>query len=148
MSNKTTLNSSATAEAKRRVGAKLGVIWWAIFLRGILALTLALCAFVWPEQTLGLLIKLLGLYFLLDGVIGGISAYRSGDKLSPVVQAIVSLTIGLVLLLWTEVSGKVFLILVGVWLILQGAGLTVAAFRIESGDVRRTLTMVIGGTMA
>lgn len=140
--------TEAAAAAKHRVDAKLGEIWWAILIRGLLALALAVCAFVWPEKTLGIFVKLLGAYFLIDGVIGAIGAYRSGDKASPLMQAIVSLALGLVLLLWTGISGKVFLILVGIWLVLQGIGLLLAAFRMDSADEERGLAMVIGGVMA
>ncbi|MEZ6071568.1 MAG: DUF308 domain-containing protein [Pirellulales bacterium] len=120
--------ADAAVAAKHRVDAKLGEIWWAILLRGLLALALAVCAFVWPEKTLGIFVKLLGAYFLIDGAIGAFSAYRSGDKASPMMQAIVSLALGLVLLLWTGISGKLFLVLVGIWLLLQGIGLLLAAF--------------------
>ncbi len=107
------------------------------------------CApFVWPDKTLGIFVKLLGAYFLIDGVIGAVHAYRSGDKASPLMQAIVSLALGLVLLLWTGVSGKLFLILVGVWLLLQGVSLFLAAFRMDSTDEQRPLTMGIGTVMA
>jgi len=140
--------AAAAATAKQRVDAKLGEIWWAILLRGLLALALAVSAFVWPEKTLGIFVKLLGAYFLIDGVIGAISAYRSGDKASPLMQAIVSLALGLVLLLWTGISGKLFLILVGIWLVLQGISLLLAAFRMDSADEQRGLAMVIGGVMA
>jgi uncharacterized membrane protein HdeD (DUF308 family) len=148
MSEKIERVSEAAAIAKHRVDAKLGEIWWAILLRGLLALALAVCAFVWPDKTLGIFVKLLGAYFLIDGVIGAISAYRSGDKASPLMQAIVSLALGLVLLLWTGISGKLFLILVGIWLVLQGISLLLAAFRMASADEQRGLAMVIGGVMA
>ncbi|MBI1346040.1 hypothetical protein GC163_07100 [bacterium] len=134
--------------AKRRVVARLGEIWWAILLRGLLTLGLAVCAFVWPEKTLEIFVTLLGAYFLIDGVIGAISAYRSGEKTSPLMQALVSLAIGLVLLLWADVSAKIFLILVGLWLLLQGVSLLVAAFRMERDDAQRNLAMVIGAVMA
>ena len=140
-------SAGVAAAAKQRVDAKLGDIWWAILLRGVLALGLAVCAFVWPEKTLGLFVKLLGAYFLIDGVIGAIGAYRSGDKASPLMQAIVSLALGLALLLWTGISAKLFLILVGIWLVLQGFSLLLAAFRMESTDEQRGLAMVIGGVM-
>lgn len=136
------------AAAKHRVESKLGQIWWAILLRGVLALGLAVCAFVWPEKTLSIFVKLLGAYFLIDGAIGAVSAYRSGDKAAPLLQAVVSLAIGLVLLLWTDVSGKLFLILVGIWLVLQGISLLLAAFRMESADEERGLAMIIGAVMA
>ncbi len=137
----------ATA-AKLRVDATLGHIWWAILMRGLLSLGLALCAFVWPEKTLSLLVQLLGAYFLIDGVIGAIHAFRSKEKASPLLQTIVSVTIGLVLLLWADVSAKIFLILVGVWLALQGIGLFLAAIRMDKENITRGMTMAIGGVMA
>ncbi|MDG2223636.1 MAG: DUF308 domain-containing protein [Rubripirellula sp.] len=148
MSDKQQRVAEAGANAKQRVNSKLGEIWWAILLRGLLALLLAACAFVWPEKTVGMMVKLLGGYLLIDGVIGGISAHRSGDKTSPLLQAIASLAIGLVLLLWSGVSAKIFLVLVGVWLALQGAGLFLAAFKTSDDDGARGLTLSIGGVMA
>jgi uncharacterized membrane protein HdeD (DUF308 family) len=139
--------AEVAAAAKHRVDAKLGEIWWAILVRGLLTLALAVCAFVWPEKTLGIFVKLFGAYFLIDGVIGAVSAYRSGDKASPLMQAIVSLALGLVLLLWTGISGKLLLILVGIWLVLQGISLLLAAFRMDSADEQRGLVMGIGGAM-
>ena len=137
----------AAVAAKQHVDAKLGDIWWAILLRGLLALGLAACAFVWPERTLGIFIKLLGAYFVIDGVIGAIGTYRSGDRASPLMQTIVSLAIGLVLLLWTGISAKLFLILVGIWLALQGFSLFLAAFRMAPGERVRAPTMAIGAVM-
>ena len=86
MSKKHERVAEVAAVAKQRVDAKLGDIWWAILLRGLLALGLAISAFVWPEKTLGIFVKLLGGYFLIDGVIGAVSAYRSGDKTSPIMD--------------------------------------------------------------
>ena len=107
MSEREERAAKVAAAAKQRVDVKLGEIWWAILVRGVLALGLAICAFVWPEKTLGILIKLLGAYFLIDGVIGAVGAYRSEDKTSQLMPAIVSLAIGLVLLLWTGISAKI-----------------------------------------
>ena len=148
MSQKHERAAEVAAVAKQRVDSKLGDIWWAILLRGLLALGLAVCAFGWPEKTLGLMVKLLGAYFLIDGVIGAISVYRGSEKASPLMQAIVSLALGLVLLLWTGISAKLFLILVGIWLALQGVGLFMAAMKMDVEDEGRGLTMVIGGVMA
>jgi uncharacterized membrane protein HdeD (DUF308 family) len=137
----------AAVAAKQRVGTKLGHVWWAILLRGLLALGLAVCAFVWPEKTLGIFVKLLGVYFLIDGIIGAIGAYRHGDRASSLMQTTVSLAIGLVLLFWTGISAKLFLILVGIWLTLQGISLLLAAFRMASAQEERGLTMAIGTVM-
>lgn len=140
--------AEVAAGARLRVESKLGEIWWAILSRGVLALSLAVCAFVWPQQTLGILIKLLGAYFLIDGVIGAIACYRGGDRGASLLQAIVSVAIGLVLLLWTDVSAKLFLVFVGVWLVLQGIGLFLSSRKIDSVEGERGLMGIIGGIMA
>jgi uncharacterized membrane protein HdeD (DUF308 family) len=131
------------SQAKHRVESKLGKIWWAILLRGLLAIALAVCAFAWPERTIEILVKLLGAFFLIDGLVGAFGAYRSQGGISQVLPAVVSLALGLVLLLWAGVSAKIFLILVGVWLILQGLGLLWSAFKVGRDAPERGLTMVI-----
>jgi uncharacterized membrane protein HdeD (DUF308 family) len=90
----------------------------------------------------------LGAYFLIDGVIGAIGAFRSGDRGAQLMQAIVGLAIGLVLLLWTDVSAKLFMIFVGIWLVLQGFGLFLSSRKIEPAEGERGLMGIIGGIMA
>jgi uncharacterized membrane protein HdeD (DUF308 family) len=148
MSERSDRAAEVAAGVKLRVDTKLGEIWWTILSRGVLALGLAVCAFVWPEQTLGILLKLLGAYFLIDGAIGAVGAYRSGDTGPQLMQAVVSLAIGLVLLLWTDVSAKLFLIFVGIWLGLQGLGLFMSSRKIDPVEGERGLMGVIGGIMA
>jgi uncharacterized membrane protein HdeD (DUF308 family) len=138
----------AAMSAKQRVSTKLGHVWWTIMIRGILAIALAVCAFVWPTKTVGLLVKLLGTYFAIDGAVSAIGAYRGNEKAATTMQAIAGLSLGLILLFWPGVSAKLFLILVGVWLIMQGLGLLLAAFRMDSSDGTRNLTFGIGAAMA
>jgi uncharacterized membrane protein HdeD (DUF308 family) len=123
--------SELAMEVKFRVDERLGEIWWSLLTRGVLAVILGLCAMVWPQQTIGVLIKVLGVYFLIDGVIGAIWFYRSGELRSALIQAIVGVSIGMVLLVWTGVSAKLFMIFIGFWMILQGVGLFLASRRIE-----------------
>jgi uncharacterized membrane protein HdeD (DUF308 family) len=148
MSERSERAAQVAAGVRLRVDTKLGDIWWTILSRGVLALALAVCAFVWPQQTLGILIKLLGAYFLIDGVIGAIGAFRSDDRGAQLMQAIVSLAIGLVLLLWTDVSAKLFLIFVGIWLVLQGIGIFLSSRKIDPAEGERGLMGIVGGIMA
>lgn len=148
MSERSEKLAEAASAAKLRVDAKLGHVWWAILLRGLLALALAACAFLWPSKTVGIFVKLLGAYFAVDGVIAAVAAYRGDRKTSTIAQAIVSLSLGLVLLFWTGLSAKLFLVLVGVWLLLQGVSLVLAAFQMDQLDETRGLTFTIGGVMA
>ena len=140
--------AKVAAGLKHKADSKLGDIWWAFMLRGVLALGLAVCALFWPEKTIGLLIKLLGAYFLIDGLAGAIGAIRAEDKRSHLMPAIVSLAAGLVLLFWTGVSAKLFLIVVGIWVLLQGAGMCLSSRRLEPEEEQRGLMGIIGTVMA
>ena len=62
-------------------------------------------------------------------------------------QAVVSVAIGLVLLLWTDVSAKLFLIFVGIWLVLQGIGLFLSSRKIDRAEGERGLMGAVGIVM-
>lgn len=136
------------AGAQHRVDSKLGKIWWTFMLRGLLALSLSACALFWPQKTMGLLIKLLGAYFIIDGLTSAISAFRTESKGVQLMQVVVSLAVGLVLLFWTGVSAKLFLIVVGIWALLQGVGMYLSSRRLESEEEQRGLMGIIGAVMA
>lgn len=138
----------AAAGVQQRVDSKLGDLWWAFMLRGLLALALAACALFWPQKTTGLLIKLLGAYFIIDGLAGAVGALRAESKSSHMLQVVVSLAVGLVLLCWTGVSAKLFLIVVGIWALLQGAGMILSSRQLEPEEEQRGLMGAIGGVMA
>lgn len=131
-------------KAKETISQKMRRIWWAFLLRGILALALAFCAIFWPQQTIGILTKLLGVYFLIDGVTGLIAAVRSGDKIHSFMPVVVSLAGGLALLFWTAISAKVFLVIVGIWAALQGLGILHSFWQMDRGDDNRGLVAIIG----
>jgi uncharacterized membrane protein HdeD (DUF308 family) len=53
---------------------------------------------IWPRLTLALLIRLIGLYALLDGAAGIVSGIRSRDLQSYLMPALASLTVGAILI--------------------------------------------------
>ena len=46
---------TAAARAQDRVSDKLGDVWWALLVRGLLAVALGIAAIFWPKATLELL---------------------------------------------------------------------------------------------
>lgn len=122
------------AVLKRKASQSLGRWWWTFLVRGLLAVALAICAVVWPQKTVSLLVTLLGVYFLLDAVPALFTAWRSEQKFSSVLQAIFSLAIGLTLLLWSSLTAKLFLVLIGAWAILQGGSLFLASRKLDGGE--------------
>ncbi|WP_010581708.1 HdeD family acid-resistance protein [Schlesneria paludicola] len=109
--------------ARERVGERLNDVWWWFLIRGVLAVGLAVVALFWPQKTISVLVNILGAYFLFDGLLGVIGAFRSGGRNGFPLFSIVSLMVGAILLFWTTLSVRVFLTLVGAWALLQGIGL-------------------------
>ncbi|MEM8679075.1 MAG: DUF308 domain-containing protein [Planctomycetota bacterium] len=132
---------------REAVADRMARIWWTILLRGLLALALAACALIWPNRTIDLLVMLLGAYFVFDGVTGAIGVYRSEANGVHFLPAVMSLALGLVLLLWSDVSAKVFLILIGVWLVIQGIGLFFSGRRIKSETGEGSIAMAVAVLM-
>jgi uncharacterized membrane protein HdeD (DUF308 family) len=135
-------------QAKTRISDKLGDIWWWFFVRGVLAVVLACVALFWPQKTIELLVNLLGVYLLIDGGWGAIGAFRSGGKGEVLVFAIVGLLVGAVLLFWTGVSVRIFLVLVGVWALIQGVGMFLSSRKNDTDPEASKLVGMAGGVLA
>ena len=68
------------ARARDAAGEKLGQIWWAFMVRGILAAVLGLVALFWPTASIGLFLRVVGLFLLADGVTTLAVLLRGGDR--------------------------------------------------------------------
>ena len=139
---------AAAAGLKSRVSGKMGNVWWAFMLRGLLALGLGVSALIWPKLTLALLVRLIGIYALLDGAAGLISGIRGRDLQSYLLPALVSLAVGAVLLFWPGLTVKWLLIILGIWTLLHGANLFLAGRNAAQNDPNRGLLLTIGVVLA
>jgi uncharacterized membrane protein HdeD (DUF308 family) len=138
---------AAAAELQHRISGKMHNVWWAFMLRGLLALGLGVSALIWPKLTLGLLVRVIGVYALLDGVAGFISGIRARDLQSYLLPVLVSLAVGAVLLFWPGLTVKWLLIILGIWALLHGASLFLAGRGMEQNDPNRGLLMTIAAML-
>ena len=130
------------------VGGRLGDLWWAFMLRGVLAAALGLWALIWPSVSLAILIWLVGLYCLADGMAGLFGAWRAAERGPNLLQALIGIAVGAVLLFWPGGSIRTLLVLFGIWALFTGISQIVAARRADlTDDERRTMT-TIGGIAA
>jgi uncharacterized membrane protein HdeD (DUF308 family) len=135
----------ATAvQVRVHLSDKLGDVWWFLLARGLLALALGVAALFWPTATLVLLIRLIAIYALVDGAVGLVAAFRAYDLRSNLAPGLVSITVGVVLLFWPDLSGRLLLIIVGLWALFQGAMLILAGIETEADDPDRTPAITIG----
>jgi len=139
---------TAAAGAQARVSDKLGDVWWSLLVRGLLAVALGIAAIFWPKATLELLVRLVGLYVLFDGIVSLVGAFRARELSAYLVAGMISVAIGGILLFWPDVTGRLLLIIVGIWALLQGVTLAWAGWQTDANDPERSLAMTIGGVAA
>lgn len=98
--------------------------WWIVLLRGIAAIIFAILAIFWPDFTLSLLILILAIYLLVDGVVAIFSAFKAAEKHHKwwlfLVEGLVSLTVGVLILVWPSITAILFVYLVGIWALVTG----------------------------
>jgi len=128
---------------------RLGDMWWAMMLRGGLAVALGIFALFWPTLTLGILALVVGVYCLADGATGLYGALRMGDRGEYLVQALISLAIGLVLVFWPSGSLRSLLFLFGAWVLFVGVSEFLSARRLSTTDPEQgpLKTMGIAGAV-
>jgi len=109
--------------------------WWAVGLRGILAIAFGLICLVVPVVGMLALILLFSAYMLVDGVFAiasGIKAARNGERWGLLIlEGIVDIAAGAIAFLWPTITAVAFVILIAVWAIISGALMLGAAFTLK-----------------
>jgi uncharacterized membrane protein HdeD (DUF308 family) len=105
--------------------------WWAVALRGLLAVLFGLVAIFWPGITLVSLVFLFGAYALVDGIVAIVSAFRSGEWWPLLLEGVVGIAAGVGAFLWPGITALALLYLIAAWAILTGILEIVAAVRLR-----------------
>src|SRR5262250_640407 len=99
--------------------------WWAIALRGLVAVLFGIAAFMWPGITLWVLVALFGAYALFNGIFTVIEAFSRDvsreRSWALLFEGVVGSAIGVVTLIigpWLTVMGLLYLI--AFWAIMTG----------------------------
>jgi uncharacterized membrane protein HdeD (DUF308 family) len=111
--------------------------WWAVVLRGVVAILFGMMAWIWPGVTLGALVFLWGCYAFADGVLALISAF-SGASRTPWwalgLIGIVSIGAAMVAFVYPGLTAVGLLYVIALWAIVTGVLAVAAAF-----DLRREI---------
>lgn len=109
--------------------------WWALLLRGALAVLFGLIALVIPGAALGALILLFAVYALLDGIGAIIAAVRSAERherwIPMLIEGIAGVLAGVLTFIWPGATALVLLYLIGFWAIVTGVLKIVAAVHLR-----------------
>jgi uncharacterized membrane protein HdeD (DUF308 family) len=107
--------------------------WWAIAVRGVLAIVLAIAAFFLPGLTLASLVLLLAAYFILDGIFALVAGFRAASRDERwwpfLVEGAIDLAAGAVAVIWPAITVLALVVLLGAWSILTGLVIVYGAVR-------------------
>ena len=96
--------------------------WWAVALRGILALVFGIVALVFPGITLVSLAMVFGAYAFVDGAFTIVSAFghRGREASWYVLEGTIGIAVGLATFFFPGIAAQALVFLIGLWAILTG----------------------------
>jgi uncharacterized membrane protein HdeD (DUF308 family) len=104
--------------------------WWALALRGVVAIVFAIIAIFWPGITAAALILLFGVYALADGIFALVAALRAarhhGRSGAFLLEGILNVAIALVVFAWPGPALVALIYLIALWAVISGVALMTA----------------------
>jgi uncharacterized membrane protein HdeD (DUF308 family) len=125
--------------------------WWALALRGLVAILFGLAALFWPGLILTVLIVLFGAYALADGILAVIAAFRSSGRgmRRPLllIEGAIGILFGLLALFWPGLTALALLYFVAFWIILSGIARVVMAIMLRR-EIENEWSIALSGVLS
>lgn len=121
--------------------------WWALLIRGIVALLFGIAAILWPGITVIVLVSLFGAFALVDGIFSVIAAIgeRGHDHWGwLLIGGLIGIIIGIITFFWPGITALILLDLIAIWAILTGIFDFVVAFAYHQSAAREILLIIVG----
>jgi uncharacterized membrane protein HdeD (DUF308 family) len=124
--------------------------WWAVLIRGLVAIAFALIAWTRPGLTLMLLLLLFAAYVIGDGILALVSAVRAArreERWWPmVIEGLASIALGLFPLLLPMKAASVAYLIIAIWAFVTGFLELIAGSRLRReihGEWLMTLSGIV-----
>jgi uncharacterized membrane protein HdeD (DUF308 family) len=125
--------------------------WWALALRGAIAILFGLAALLRPGIALEALILLFGAYALVDGVfsiVGVFGGTRSGTpRWLLLIEGVASVLTGLIAFFLPGLTAILLLYLIAAWAIVTGISEIVTAIRLRK-EIAGEWALIVGGAFS
>ena len=125
--------------------------WWALVLRGLVAILFGLAALFWPGLILTVLIILFGAYALVDGVLAIIAAFRSSGRgmRRPLllIEGVIGILFGLEALFLPGLTALALLYIIAFWAILSGIARIAMAFMLRR-EIENEWSIALSGVLS
>jgi uncharacterized membrane protein HdeD (DUF308 family) len=133
------------------VPAELARSWWALALRGLVAVLFGLAALFWPGLVLAALILLFGVYALVDGVLGIIAAFSSSregmTRWVLLTEGGIGILFGIVALVWPDLTALGLLYIIAFWAVLAGIARILRAILLRR-EIENEWSMALSGILS
>jgi uncharacterized membrane protein HdeD (DUF308 family) len=143
----TSSRSSTDELSSYQMSAALAENWWAVAIRGVLAILFGAIAFIFPGATILSLVIVFAAYVIADGIFAIVSALRAARQherwWTLALAGVLSIVAGVLASLWPGLTVLAFIALMAAWSIMTGVLTLVAAFRLKLQHGRWWL--VLGG---
>src|SRR5215213_11973188 len=107
--------------------------WWALAIRGVIAILFGLAALLRPGIALTALILLFGAYALVDGVFAIVGVFGGTRGGTPrwllFIEGVASILVGLIAFVLPGLTAILFLYLIAIWAIITGVSEIAMAIR-------------------
>lgn len=125
--------------------------WWAVVLRGVLAILFGVVALVVPGITLAALVIAYGAYALVDGIFSLVTLVFGHRGIRPwwslLLEGLLDIGAGVVTFLWPGLTLLVLISIVAAWAIIRGAFLIAGAIRLRK-EIRGEWLLALAGVLS
>lgn len=125
--------------------------WWALAIRGVVAILFGLLAFLWPSITLLALVFLFGAYAFVDGIFAIVGGIRSAGERRRwwllLLEGIVGVAAGLIAFIWPDITALALLYIIAAWAVITGVLEIVIAVQLRR-QIEGEWVLVLGGIVS
>ncbi len=125
--------------------------WWALALRGLVAILFGLAALFWPGLVLAVLIVFFGAYALVDGIFALIAGFRSSEhgmrRQLLMIEGVIGILFGILALFWPGLTALTLVYIVAFWAILSGIARIVMAVMLRR-EIENEWSIALSGVLS